>query len=185
MSIRSEINRIKKNIEDTYSTLSTKGVPMPEQRNSDNLAQTASYIPTFSIDQVYPIGSIYMSVNSQSPQTLFGGLWEQINDTFLLAAGTKYKAGSIGGEEEHTLTAYEMPRHAHTQQMWNSTTGKMHPSGEPSGGTGVGNAKYFGFTDAIGTVNTSNILQTDYAGEGRAHNNMPPYLTVYMWKRVG
>lgn len=54
------------------------------------------------IDLIYPVGAIYMSVNSASPSTLFGGTWEQIQDTFLLAAGQTYTAGSNGGNASHT-----------------------------------------------------------------------------------
>lgn len=63
----------------------------------------------------YPVGSIYMSVNSASPATLFGGTWERIQDAFLLAAGTNHAAGTTGGEETHKLTAAEsgVPAHAH------------------------------------------------------------------------
>lgn len=41
------------------------------------------------IDLIYPVGSIYISVNSVSPATLFGGTWEQIQDRFLLSAGNQ------------------------------------------------------------------------------------------------
>ena len=63
---------------------------------------------------MYPVGSIYISVNSTSPATLFGGTWEQIEDTFLLAAGSSYTAGDTGGEAIHVLTSDEMPSHKHT-----------------------------------------------------------------------
>jgi hypothetical protein len=66
-----------------------------------------------TLDQIYPVGSIYMSVTNTNPQLLFGGSWEQIKDTFLLAAGETHTAGSIGGEAEHKLTIDEMPSHAH------------------------------------------------------------------------
>ena len=44
----------------------------------------------------YPVGSIYLSINSTSPDELFGGTWEQIKDTFLLACGDTYAAGIYG-----------------------------------------------------------------------------------------
>ena len=62
---------------------------------------------------VYPVGSIYISVNSTSPASLFGGTWEILNDVFLLAAGSYANAGTFGGEAEHTLTVDEMPSHSH------------------------------------------------------------------------
>lgn len=122
------------------------------------------------VDLVYPIGSIYMSVNSASPAVLFGGTWERIQDTFLLAAGTNHQAGSTGGEETHTLTKDEMPSHTHRSWYYNA-----------NGTTSFGfNYSSKGLVSAEVT-NQSGIENT---GGGQAHNNMPPYLTVYMWKRT-
>ena len=53
------------------------------------------------LDTIYPVGSIYMSVNNTSPASFLGGTWEQIKDRFLLGAGSK-SAGATGGEENHT-----------------------------------------------------------------------------------
>lgn len=61
----------------------------------------------------FPIGAIYISITSINPATYFGGTWEQIKDVFLLACGTKYKNGTTGGEENHTLTINEIPYHSH------------------------------------------------------------------------
>lgn len=60
----------------------------------------------------WPIGSIYMSVNSTSPANLFGGTWERISDTFLFAASSSYPAGSTGGEFTHKLTQSELPNYS-------------------------------------------------------------------------
>ena len=68
-----------------------------------------------NFNKIYPVGSIYMSVNSTNPSTLFGGEWEQIEDRFLLACGTNHNNGETGGEATHTLTTNEMPSHNHTQ----------------------------------------------------------------------
>ena len=64
-------------------------------------------------ETIYPIGSIYMSVNNVNPSTVFGGTWEQIKDKFLLACGDTYNNGATGGEATHTLTSDEMPSHNH------------------------------------------------------------------------
>ena len=66
------------------------------------------------LNLVYPVGSIYMSVNSTSPATLFGGTWTQIKDTFLLAAGTNHAAASTGGAETVTLQTANLPSHNHS-----------------------------------------------------------------------
>ena len=64
--------------------------------------------------KIYPVGSIYMSVNSTSPSTLFGGTWVRIQDTFLLAAGASYSAGKTGGKKSIKLTEAHLPPHSHT-----------------------------------------------------------------------
>ena len=75
-----------------------------------------------SFDDIYPVGSIYMSVNSTDPSTLFGGTWVQLTDTFLLACGSTYSSdGSNVTTAQHgsatvSLTQSEMPRHTHTNQ---------------------------------------------------------------------
>lgn len=120
------------------------------------------------LDKVYPVGSIYMSVNSTSPATLFGGTWQRIEDTFLLAAGSTYSAGSTGGEAEHTLTVDELPSHYHQFTMR----------------TGASTGNYYGqppYTNNAGSTNSAN---TTAIGGGQAHNNLPPYLAVYMWQRT-
>ena len=124
------------------------------------------------LESVYPVGSIYMSVNSTSPATLFGGTWKAIQGKFLLGAdGVAYKAGNTGGEATHTLTEREIPNHKHS--IWFPNDG-----GEQSA--------EIGYPDT-GSKNTyyAEASKTSGTGGGAAHNNMPPYLAVYIWKRTG
>ena len=128
----------------------------------------------FIRDIVYPVGSIYMSVNSTSPATLFGGTWERLQDRFLLAAGSAYSAGSTGGASAVTLTADQIPSHSHSISPaigW--------PVNANSTEHLVDNWGYSGWP------RVPKITSTGNAGGGQAHNNMPPYLAVYMWKRTG
>ena len=64
-------------------------------------------------ETIYPVGSIYMSVNNIDPSVVFGGTWQQIKDKFLLASGDTYENGATGGEATHTLTTNEIPSHNH------------------------------------------------------------------------
>lgn len=152
------------------------------------------------INIIYPVGSIYMSVNNVSPATFLGGTWEQIQDTFLWCAGSKHAAGTTGGAETHTLTQAESPAHTHTR-------GSM----EISGGFGCvvpdthSNYTKGSFVSASmgagrilgGTVYAQNPIwsydfyasrswsgETSSVGSNQPHNNMPPYLSVYVWKRT-
>ena len=118
---------------------------------------------------IYPVGSIYMSVNSTSPQTLFGGTWVQLKDRFLLGAGSTYSNGSTGGSATHKLTIDEMPAHTHE-------IGSVYPF------TAGGNLPFLPYTN---TTTKYNDWGTHTSGGDKAHNNMPPYLVVYMWKRTG
>lgn len=129
----------------------------------------------YILDNVYPVGSIYMSVNSTNPKNLFGGTWEQIQGRFLFGMNSSYPAGSTGGEITHKLTAAEMPTHAHYMASGNA-------GGDD---TWTPDAGYY-LVDSV-TDNTTTWwaqIGMNNAGGSEAHNNMPPYLSVYIWKRT-
>lgn len=136
-------------------------------------------------DLVYPVGAIYMSVNSTSPATLFGGTWVQIKDTFLLSAGDVYTAGATGGEATHTLTENEMPKHKHDPAA-------IEVDGElvdmavswPVSPYVVDSSGVYSFSGTGMRADSATDYWTGETGGGAAHNNMPPYLAVYMWRRT-
>ena len=143
---------------------------------------------------VYPVGSIYMSVNSTNPSTLFGGQWEQLKDKFLLGCGDIYQNGITGGEASHVLTTSEMPSHNHSAST-NSTGGHRHTFKGWWTTKGDGSATYacvartqqndpveYGSFATAGEH--SHTVTVNNTGGGVAHNNMPPYLSIYMWKRI-
>lgn len=123
-------------------------------------------------DYIYPVGSIYLSLDSTfDPNTMFGGTWERIRDAFLYgatASGT-YTIGNTGGEKTHTLTIAEMPSHAHEINLYD----------HDSSGSEI-DARYARHGEILTPMSTT----TTSRGSGQAHNNMPPYLCVNMWKRV-
>lgn len=131
----------------------------------------------YSVDLVYPVGSIYLSVNNTSPALLFGGTWEQIKDVFLLAAGDSYAAGETGGEALHALMENEMPSHRHYPVYIGSDNMNIVKWTSSGGGDTQWAIGY-------GQETSENMLYTGYSGNNVPHNNMPPYLTVYTWKRV-
>lgn len=129
------------------------------------------------VNLIYPIGSIYINTSSTDPTSLFGGTWERIKDRFLLASGDNYQNNITGGEATHTLTNAEMPSHTHTEQLpitWNIKYTKGTINGYVSDST-VG-------TYAGGVYTSSHT--TTSSGDNQAHNNMPPFITVYIWKRI-
>lgn len=171
---------------------------------------------TDPLDFVYPVGSIYMSVNPTSPASLFGGTWQQIEDRFLLSAGSTYTAGTTGGSATHTLTAGESGRpsatintdtvqmsHSHGTSSSRTDDGFMIVQGNTTGisearvahassGDRVVPAQTYNTTvDYAKVTNTDTVVQghnhtvtISGASASSAHNNMPPYLTVYMWTRT-
>lgn len=135
------------------------------------------------VDLIYPVGSIYITLDTKDPKDLFGGEWEQIRGRFLLATGANVandnddygymdanvvnqQLGAMGGEAEHKLTIDEMPMHAHWNIRTISARGGLHSPGA---------------RDETGKSDGA----SDPAGSDFYHNNMPPYLAVNMWKRVG
>jgi len=116
----------------------------------------------------YPVGAIYLSVTEVDPSSLFGGTWERIGGRFLLGADSTYAAGRTGGEAAHTLTVGEMPKHNHDVDNLNAS----------------GNATPFMTVQAQDKKGLGGNVKTMYAGSSQPHNNMPPYLAVYMWKRT-
>ena len=129
-------------------------------------------------DQIYPVGSIYITVNATSPAVLFGGTWEQLQDCFLLACSSTYRAGSTGGEATHTLTVNEIPSHTHDMDdaIYGNYKNRLGIRGDGGGGNGL-------IPSMMQTTGYSRYIPTNTGG-GQAHNNMPPYLAVYMWKRI-
>ena len=157
-----------------YSSMSNAIVTMMGDGNNGYSAKEL-------LGAVYPVGSLYMSVNGTDPGTLFGGTWERLKDRFLLAAGGKYAAGTTGGEAAHTLTVAEMPAHTHGI----SRTGTISEPSVLLGAPGQYTGNAFA---SLGTSGIDALATTTYSvattGGGTAHNNMPPYIAVYVWKRT-
>ena len=135
-------------------------------KNDFNVNGTLNINGTNIFELVYPVGAIYISVNNTNPSTLFGGTWVALKNRFLIGAGDSYSGGSTGGEATHILTVDEMPNHNHRICI------------------GAGSASEYYFAPEGGKADTGAYANLSSNGGGAAHNNMPPYLAVYMWKRT-
>lgn len=150
---------------------------------------------------VMPVGSIYLSLTTDNPTNLFGGTWERIKDTFLLAAGDTYALGNKGGASTHahttayhTLTINEIPSHKHAIVKYIGMVNN-------TAAFGINDSNFDGLvaSDVMSsTVNSVAVTEAQKdtimanTGGSQGHNHgdtyagssMPPYLAVYIWKRV-
>lgn len=139
--------------------------------------------------KIYPIGSIYISASTESPADLFGGTWEKIEDRFLLASGAQYALGTVGGTADAVVVNHTHTQGSHShgftdgEKVWTTKTGSTEPGAQISG-----SAKYYAATGkkdyAWRTRTTSETPLINSAGEDGTGKNMPPYLSVNVWKRL-
>ena len=149
------------------------------------------------LNMMWPVGSIYISIDSTNPNTKFGGTWSQIKGRFLLGTGSlennnntyfgqvtagqvNVPAGEKGGEAYHKLSINEMPSHNHKgNHWWLTTTDNFENSWKGGSSWTDGNNTITN----LGNNNTSNKYSENVGGE-KAHNNIPPYYAVYIWQRT-
>ena len=129
-----------------------------------------------------PVGKLWISDDPTSPASIVGGTWERIKDTFILAAGNTYAAGSTGGEAAHKLSETEMPRHTHNQNAYTSDGNENIVVSSKTTGSLSGATQPYSYGYISGKSPAR--LNTSYTGKSNAHNNMPPYTAMYAWKRV-
>jgi hypothetical protein len=136
-------------------------------------------VKSAALDSIYPVGAIYTAITSGSPATVFGGTWVSFGqgrvlvghddaadpDTDFVAPSGDGSSVLLGGAKTHTLSVDEIPSHTHGISNFEDPTG--------TGSNGSANG-----ASSFSTVNT------DATGGGGAHNNLQPYVVVYMWKRT-
>lgn len=132
-------------------------------------------------DLIYPIGSIYISVNSTNPEVLFGGTWEQIQGRFLLGMNSSYPVGSTGGSKDAVVVAHtHNPANQSGYYGFITSASKAFTVGDM--GTQSGSGRYYPYSTSAYDV--SRNTQTGSTGVSGTDKNMPPYLAVAMWKRT-
>ena len=149
--------------------------------DNDSATAFVNSIKGAILNAMYPVGSLYITVNSTSPAGLLGGTWEQIKDRFLLAAGDNHAAGEDGGAESQTIDG-------HTHR---SPVGKRGNTAVALNPGMTGDTVTFAATAKPAWASSSNTTRytdvTSYntgSGGGHTVNTMPPYLAVYVWKRI-
>lgn len=159
---------------------------------ADALGVNAQAAVKALISAMYPVGAYYWSGAPTDPGSFIGGTWEQITGKFLLAsddvlengviktAGT-YHVGATGGEATHTLTIAEMPAHSHTLSVNNDTSADLRITYyAPWGSGGSPGTPLASTSEGSGSFN----IIANTIGDSAAHNNMPPYIVGYLWKRI-
>lgn len=135
---------------------------------------TSESIKTYvdSATNLYPVGSIYMNAsNSSNPSTLLGfGTWVAFGagrvPVGIDATQSEFNTGEkTGGAKTHTLTEQEIPSHSHSLGSF-------------------GNNPYSGTFSASSSLTNQGTRSTGATGGGQSHNNLQPYIVVYMWKRT-
>jgi len=124
--------------------------------------------------QAFPVGSVFIAVVSTAPAALLGyGTWSAFGVGRVMVG---FNSGDVdfnvaektGGSKTHILTEAEMPSHSHTENAPSSSSG--------------GGVRFATDSNANGSIDST--LSTGETGAGNAHNNLQPYVTVYMWKRT-
>ena len=160
------------------------------------------------VDILYPVGHIYMSTNSANPGTLFPGTtWEAYaQGRVLIGAGTgtdsrsekkTFAAGSTGGEYNHQLTVGEIPAHKHTVTVSLNTAGKHEHTFRAHSGSYTGEHMFYesardntsghekrNWIDANGNHTHTPTVGEKSIGNNQAHNNIQPYISVYIFRRT-
>lgn len=133
------------------------------------------------LDEIYPIHSIVIRYDNTSPAKLYGGVWERIinpetgEGVFLFSSPKDEYLGQFDGAAEVALTEAQLPSHNHGfQDYWNAAAGTANRYAVALNGDGEG---------VEGKTNDRSY--TANTGGGEAHNNMPPYVSVAIWRRIG
>lgn len=119
------------------------------------------------LDNIYPIGSIYLSTVSTNPSNYFGGVWERITGKFLLAADdSSYFLGATGGSAKKNIQIANLPGRAVVRINSAYQTYGSNYISNPAGWT------------------TAALDDIPDASKNQAFDIIPPYLAVYVWKRI-
>ena len=127
---------------------------------------------------VYPVGSVYVNAEvATNPATLLGvGTWEAYGEGRVpvgkASSGTFDTLNATGGSETQALTEANLPAHSHSMGTQNQTNISIHD-------------RQITFLDPFWSgFGSGSARSTGNTGSGTAHNNLQPYIVVYMWKRT-
>ncbi|WP_059003558.1 DUF859 family phage minor structural protein [Bittarella massiliensis (ex Durand et al. 2017)] len=130
------------------------------------------------LNRTYPVGSYWIGHTNTSPASLFGGTWYRVESRFLWAGPAGSTIGATGGEQTHVLTVNEMPKHSHTlNQLLGGSGGLANDGGTVPRG-------YLGSNYTNLAADYPSNYGISSTGASAAHNNIPPYINVAIWRRT-
>lgn len=132
------------------------------------------------LEKVYPIGSIYMSIENNSPASWLGGTWKLIKDRFLIGAGGSYSKGATGGSTTHSHGLNS--GFAKINYGWIDNANKLVL--QPKQATWSGGLKTRDGMNGYDFPSFTESTATELGGSTDSASNIPPYLAVYMWERT-
>lgn len=142
------------------------------------------------LDAIYPIGAVYISINSTNPGTLFGGTREQIKDKFLLSCGDEFVNGMTGGSMVHNH-GYRIGYRPYYGGLAGNDTSAIQIYDYKSKSwvyaqkdTGIPTDSVTNAGMQASSASNKTPTKSSVHGYTESTSNMPPYLTVYMWKRI-
>jgi hypothetical protein len=161
------------------------------QRGDNDPADPNIYSSNFEIidrilGNLHPVGDIVLRMDETNPGTLYGGVWEKIQDAFLIGAGGKYDLGSSGGEATHQLEQSELPYFTEPVRVAYQTEKNFASTSD----TEAGSDSMLMFdaswktTQQNPAITATNRMYVEISGGNQPHNNMPPYVAVNIWERI-
>lgn len=132
------------------------------------------------------VGDYWTTETTETPESHFGfGTWVKVTDRMLVGAGNSYSVSAEGGAATHILTVAQIPSHQHP--MGTETNPYVFTTSDGSTGSdAAGNQTGTGYKFPR-VSSSASIARATYdrpCGEGTAHNNMPPYRAVNIWRRT-
>ena len=142
------------------------------------------------VERDHPVGSLYISENATSPAELYGGTWERIEGKFIMGASDTYPAGSMGGSAEHeheyklsfmwrlgALVGYPssaISAYNYKTQSWNDSNKRVDD--------GQYTLANDGFSSTYGEKPGGQAYSV--TGNTASNSSIPPYYSMYIWRRV-
>lgn len=136
-------------------------------------------------EYISTVGAVLFSFSSSfSPASVFGGSWSKVSNRFLY--GTSSGIGTTGGSQTVTLTIDQLPSHNHGSNVlvnggW--TDVKSIPNRTVTFSTSQCQIHWDAESGNLGLASFDGP-GTNVRGSGQSHENMPPYITCYIWRRI-